>query len=208
MTDEDLGLIVDAAEAIPGLLLCGSAGLIGEVAKRQVGGADLPGFKKPGRSDGSALVVVGSGSPIAHRQIEGLLAAYPDAARLIIETDNPPSAPPDASLLLLHQPPPQSGAVLDGPEARRRANLLADAALAQNERNPPDLLLLVGGDSAVAVLSRLGVERLTVQRELLPGMPLCTATVNGRELGVVMKPGSFGDERALVELLGKVKRET
>jgi len=203
MTDEDLGLIVDAAETIPDLLLCGSAGLIGELAKRQVGSADLPGFPKPGRSDGNALVVVGSGSPMAHRQIDGLLAGFPSAARMVVEGHRAPAIPlPDARLVLIHQPPPAPGAVLDGPEARRRANLLADAALAQIERNPPELLLLVGGDTAVAVLSRLGVERLTVQRELLPGMPLCSAQVSGRELQVVMKPGSFGDEWALTELLG------
>lgn len=207
MTDEDLGLIVDAAETIPDLLLCGSAGLIGELAKRKANSQDLPGLGKPGRSDGSDLVVVGSGSPMAHRQIDGLLAACPDAARVVIEADNPPSAPPAVSLVLIHQPPPAPGAVLDGPEARRRANLLADAALAQIARKPPELLLLVGGDTAVAVLSRLGVERLTVQRELLPGMPLCSAQVSGRELQVVMKPGSFGDENALVELLRNVKGE-
>lgn len=209
MTDEDLALIVDAAETVPALLLCGSAGLIGEVAKRQVIGNDLPDFPKPGRSDGSALVVVGSGSPMAHRQIRGLLAAFPTAQRLLVETDDTlPAAVDDSAVILIHQPPPAPNAVLDGPEARRRANLLADAALAQMGRNPPDLLLLVGGDTAVAVLSRLGVKRLTVQRELLPGMPLCTATVNGRFLRVVMKPGSFGDEDSLVTLLENVKRET
>lgn len=208
MTDTDLGLIVDAARTIPGLLLCGSAGLIGEVAKRQAGEKELPGFRKPGSSEGNALVVVGSGNPMAHRQIDGLLAAYPDAGRVVIEANNRPPVSSDHPLVLIHQPPPAPGAVLDGPEARRRASLLADAALAQIERKPPDLLLLVGGDTAVAVLSRLGVERLTVQSELLPGMPLCAATVNGHALQVVMKPGSFGDEKALVELLGNVKRES
>ncbi|MBI3959633.1 MAG: four-carbon acid sugar kinase family protein, partial [Chloroflexi bacterium] len=48
MTDEDLGLIVDAAETLFGVLLCGSAGLIGELAKRQTIHKDLPGFPKPG----------------------------------------------------------------------------------------------------------------------------------------------------------------
>ncbi len=201
LTDADLGLIVDAAQSIPGLLLCGSAGLIGEVAKRQSGNKELPGFPKPGSSDGRLLVVVGSGSPMAHRQIDGLLAAYPGAAQVIVEDETLPIPGANASLVLIHQPPPPPGAVLDGPEARRRAALLADAALAQIEQSPPDLLLLVGGDTAVAVLSCLGVEQLTVQQELLPGMPLCAATVNWRQLGVVMKPGSFGDENALVTLL-------
>lgn len=200
MTNEDLGLILDGAETIPGLLLCGSAGLIGELAKREGQSKDLPGFGKPGRSGDRTLVVMGSGSPVAHRQIEGLLAAHPAAPRLVLETDGVNgTAPEDAPLVLIHQPPPQPGVALDGPEARRRAELLAAAAFAQMERMQPGLLVLVGGDTAVAVLSRLGVDRLTVQAELLPGMPLCTAQINGRSLRVVIKPGSFGDENALVK---------
>lgn len=200
LTDADLALIVDAAETIPNLLLCGSAGLIGEVAKRQVIREDLPSFGKPGRSWESTLVVVGSGSSMAHRQIDRLLSVFPATARLLVEDTTPPPVF-DAPLVLIHQPPPAPDAVLDGPEARRRAEMLADAALAQIERKLPELLLLVGGDTAVAVLSRLGVEQLTVQAELLPGMPLCAAQVDGRTLRVVMKPGSFGDEDALVEAL-------
>ena len=202
MTDADLGLIVDAAQSIPGVLLCGSAGLIGEVAKRQAGGKELPGFAKPGSSAVNALVVVGSGSPMAHRQIVGLLAAYPAAARLVVEAGDAPSAAPlDNPIVLIHQPPPAPGALLDGPEARQRAERLADTVCAHIAQRLPALLLLVGGDTAVAVLSRLGVARLTVESELLPGMPLCTADVNGRSLRVVMKPGSFGDENALASLL-------
>ena len=209
LTDEDLGLIVDAAESVPGLLLCGSAGLIGELGKRQGQSKDLPGFPKPGRSEDRTLVVVGSGSPMAHKQIAGLLAAHPLALCLVLEADGVNgTAPEDAPLVLMHQPPPLPGTALDGPEARRRAELLADAALVQIGRMQPGLLILVGGDTAVAVLSRLDVDRLTVQAELLPGMPLCTAEVNGRSLRVVMKPGSFGDENALVKALERGSGET
>lgn len=201
MTDADLALIVDAAGSIPGLLLCGSAGLIGEVAKRSGTLSDPPGFGKPGGSDGSALVVVGSGSAMAHRQIERLLADRADTARLVVEDDSSSPPSPDAALVLLHQPRPAPDAVLDGPTARRLAERLAECAQAQMAANRPDLLILVGGDTAVAVLSRLGVQRLDVQAELLPGMPLCTAFVARRPLRVVMKPGSFGDEDVLTVLL-------
>lgn len=201
VTDEDLAAIVDAARSIPGLLLCGSAGLIGEVAKRSGTLSDPPGFGKPGGSDGSALVVVGSGSAMAHRQIERLLADRADTARLVVEDDSSSPPSPDAALVLLHQPRPAPGAVLDGPTARRLAERLAECAQAQMTANRPDLLILVGGDTAVAVLSRLGVQRLDVQAELLPGMPLCTAFVARRPLRVVMKPGSFGDEDVLTVLL-------
>lgn len=205
-TDADLAAIADAAGSIPGLLLCGSAGLIGEVAKRSVPGEDVPGFGKPGTSEAGALVVVGSGSPMAHRQIEHLLAARPDTARLLLTDDDPPVPSVDTSLLLLHQPPPPSGTVLDGPEARHRAQHLAERAGALIARRRPSLLLLVGGDTAVAVLSRLGVARLSVRAELLPGMPLCAADVDDAPLSVVMKPGSFGQEDALDDLLERASR--
>ena len=139
---------------------------------------------------------------MAHRQIEALLTAYPTTERRLIDPqENPPAVTGQAKVTLLHQSPPAPGAVLDGRAARQRADFLADAALACIARSQPDLLLLVGGDTAVTVLSRLDVERLTVESELLPGMPLCTADVNGHSLRVVMKPGSFGDEQALVEAL-------
>lgn len=201
LTDGDLGLIVDVAEAMPGFLLCGSAGLIGEMAKQRMKREEPPGFRKPGGSSERALVVVGSGSEMAHRQISGLLTAYPTTQHLLVEPGRTVTNSRPAALTLLHQSPPAPGTLLDGPEARERAELLADTALAIIEQSQPNLLLLVGGDTAVAVLSRLGVDRLTVQAELLPGMPLCIAEINGQELRVVMKPGSFGDENALVALL-------
>ena len=51
------------------------------------------------------------------------------------------------------------------------------------------------------VLKRLGVDRLTVERELLPGMPLCRADIDGRPTLVVIKPGNFGGGETLLELL-------
>ena len=131
LTDADLGLVVDAAQAMPALLFCGSAGLIGELARRQAGSPELAGFPKPGSSEGKTVVVVGSGSPMAHRQIGGLLATCPTAAHLVVEAGDIPSAAPlDSPLVLIHQPPPAPGALLDGPIARQRAEKLADAACA------------------------------------------------------------------------------
>jgi len=70
LTDDDLRALVDAAAlALPNALLCGSAGLIGALAR---------GLSGPIRAEaiairpGPALLVVGSGSPMARRQIAHL----------------------------------------------------------------------------------------------------------------------------------------
>ena len=68
------------------------------------------------------------------------------------------------------------------------------------------LLIVVGGDSAVHLLNCLGIERLDVVEELLPGIPL-TAGVDGkgRQRKIVLKAGNHGDERTLDELLQLVR---
>ncbi len=48
---------------------------------------------------------------------------------------------------------------------------------------------------------RLDVRRLSVERELLPGIPLCSAIIGGRQTLVVIKPGNFGGDGTLLELL-------
>ncbi|MBX2997610.1 MAG: four-carbon acid sugar kinase family protein [Caldilineaceae bacterium] len=208
-TDADLHQILNAVEsALPDALLCGSAGLIGALALRlgQCGSAvDDPALRPVG--DLRALLIVGSGSEMAHRQIETFCAARP-ATRLIVGPTRSPTADLDPSRpLLIHLPSPATGVILDGPLARRWAEALAAAAIPLIERIAPNLLILSGGDTAVSVLSRLGIDRLTVLAELLPGMPLCHGNSDaGRSYFVIMKPGSFGDETTFLTLLDNMDR--
>ena len=53
-------------------------------------------------------------------------------------------------------------------------------------------------------LRHLGAARLKVEQELLPGMPLCSGVIDGRSTLIAIKPGRFGEEGTLVELLGRV----
>jgi D-threonate/D-erythronate kinase len=210
LADEDLREILVAVQAVtPAALLCGSAGLVGVLAESAI--AAGPAVEDRGFIDEQAevsgvLVVVGSGSEIAHRQMESL-CSQETVTRLVLGSDSPlipadkfPAHP--QRLCLLHLPQPTPGAVLDGPLARRYAERLGEAAVAFIEKMQPSLLILTGGDTAVSVLGRLGIDKLQVVSELLPGMPLCTGTTKGgRSYRVIMKPGSFGDEKTLVELL-------
>lgn len=206
LTDEDLDTIVDeGADALPNALLCGSAGLVGALARRLVGQEDFPVDRIQGpRLWHTALLLVGSGSQAAHRQIAYLQRSDLPVSRLTVTPHTAPAAITPAltqPVWLLHQPPPAPDARLEGADARQRIEHMAQIGAELFARRPADLLLLVGGDTAVATLSRLHVERLSVEQELLPGMPLCQAEIHGCSVLIVLKPGSFGEDGTLVELL-------
>ena len=209
LTDEDLDTIVDeCAAALPNALLCGSAGLVGALARRLVGQEDFPVDRIHGpRLWKTALLLVGSGSQAAHRQIAYLQRSDLPVSRLTVTPHTAPAAiTHDLSqpIWLVHQPPPAPDARLDGADARQRIEHMAQIGAELFARRPADLLLLGGGDTAVATLSRLHVERLSVEQELLPGMPLCQAEIDGCSVLTVLKPGSFGEDGTLVELLTAV----
>ena len=95
---------------------------------------------------------------------------------------------------------------MDGPAARQLAEQLAAAALPLIDAIRPELLLLSGGDTAISVLARLGVTRLSVQHELLPGVPLTRgADAAGRTHTIVLKAGNHGDEAALATVLARTR---
>ncbi len=216
LTDDDLDRVVKAQrEGVPSALLCGSAGLAGALVRREGERGAFRALPEGGRRYAvrSVLAVVGSGSEAAHRQIEFLLRAQDEASHLAVsrmnvlpETKEAAAATLDAvdPIWLLQQPRPLPGTVLEGAEARQRADHLGRISVAALARRPVDLLLLVGGDTAMPILKRLDVARLTVEQELLPGMPLCSAVIGGHRTLVVLKPGHFGDDGTLVELLDRV----
>ncbi|MEZ4830603.1 MAG: four-carbon acid sugar kinase family protein [Caldilineaceae bacterium] len=206
--DADLEAVLTAVDAAtPKTLLCGSAGLIGAWAAREAKAAarsvPVPQIETSPTKDAACLLVIGSGSSMAQRQIETLLAQRTVTA-WTVAPDVTCDGAGDTMLLCL--PSPAAGAVLDGPQARALAAQLADAAVQVIKRTAPSSLVLSGGDTAMHVLARLGVERLTVITELLPGMPLCTAVDSqDRAYRIVLKPGSFGTEDTLITLLELIR---
>ena len=211
--EADLATLAAAIDAAcPEALLCGSAGLIGVLAARAAAPAlahtvDTAPIPEPFTR---VLIVVGSGSAMAHAQIR-TLAAVGDRVRIVnVGHDERagadlPSVHDDAPVTLLHLPPPAPGAQLDGPAARALAEQLGDAAFDFVRARAPDLLLLVGGDTAISLLTRLHITRLAVVSELQPGMPLTRAALpGGPELHVVLKAGNHGQAQTLVELLNRL----
>ena len=81
-----------------------------------------------------------------------------------------------------------------GPLSRAAARALRAAM--------PRLVIAVGGDTAHALCTALGVEELWAEREVAPGAPLLRGTLaDGRELRLVVKSGSFGDDDALARIV-------
>jgi uncharacterized protein YgbK (DUF1537 family) len=203
LDETDLQTVLDATLwALPDALLCGSAGLAGTLAthaaRQSLRHSEAPALPV----EGPALLVIGSGSAMARRQI-----AYLRRHQLVATFEYNAALPSDgAGDMLLHLSAPAPGTAMDGPAARRLAEQLAVAALPLIGSARPGLLVLSGGDTAISVLARMGVTRLVVQRELLPGVPL-TGGVDaaGRTHMIVLKPGNYGDEAALATVLARAR---
>ncbi len=203
LDEADLHMLLEAGlAALPDALFCGSAGLAGTLAS-YVAQHSLPRSETPAPPfEGLALLVIGSGSAMAQRQI-AYLRRHQQVAAFEYNAVLPAAAVGD---MLLHLPAPDPGTAMDGPAARQLAEQLADAALPLIDAARPGLLVLSGGDTAISVLARMGVTRLVVQRELLPGVPLtCGVDAAGRSHTIVLKAGNHGDEAALATVLARTR---
>ncbi|MFB9949148.1 four-carbon acid sugar kinase family protein [Rhizobium puerariae] len=67
-------------------------------------------------------------------------------------------------------------------------------------QTPPATLLACGGETADALLKRLGADRLDIVDEILPGVPLAQTFVCGKKADIITKSGGFGDADTLVHL--------
>ncbi len=209
LSDEDLATIVTATEkALPRALFCGSAGLIGELAARQAANEpeELLSSQTSMARAGSVLAVIGSGSDMAHRQIDAA-RARDDIAVIEVRPDTSEHTARERIAdplqpCVLHLPRPVEPARLSESADVALVDHLARVAAVTIERHSPDCILLAGGATAVRVLQRLGITNVTVHRELLPGVPLCQGRdASGTTRRIVFKAGNHGDEQTLVDLL-------
>jgi uncharacterized protein YgbK (DUF1537 family) len=75
-------------------------------------------------------------------------------------------------------------------------------------RARPDMLVLSGGDTALAVLTALGVTLVVPGGEAAAGVPWSTVeTADGQRLAVSVKSGGFGGPDVLVGLLPSTAAE-
>lgn len=62
------------------------------------------------------------------------------------------------------------------------------------------LLVVFGGDTAIAIVNQLGVHTLTPCREILPGIVLSKLEIGSKMIWLVTKAGGFGDKDILMKI--------
>ncbi|EYD74122.1 Putative inner membrane protein [Rubellimicrobium mesophilum DSM 19309] len=192
--DLDAALAVLAGEPRP--LLVGAAGLAAALARQLVPECPaLPATNLPA----PLLLAVGSRDPITLGQLAVLKAAK--GAMDLTDAGSPgPDAIGPAWLLQLRTAPDG----LDGHEVGAAfAAAVEELLLARGVKT----LFACGGETADAILGRLGAGVLTVEGEFLPGVPVASTIVNGRPLRVVTKSGGFGDPDTLLSVARAVEQD-
>lgn len=173
----DDGDLADIARAAPAAaLLVGAAGLAETVAQIRFG--DAVPAALPALA-GPPLFVAGSRTTVVARQLAHLRDARPDA--LIV---TPPALPET--------------------DADAVARRLAQRAVAQFHATAAGALVLVGGDTARAVLDALGVAALRLRGHVIPSIPWAEADIAGRAVLVATKAGGFGATDALARIADRL----
>jgi uncharacterized protein YgbK (DUF1537 family) len=104
-------------------------------------------------------------------------------------------------------PEPAAGPAPAGRErAAQAADALAELVAAVTARTHPDAIVLIGGDGARAVLTRLGARSVQVAGSVAEGVPLGHLE-GGPSDGtvVVTKAGGFGTPRTVVDVLANLR---
>ena len=202
-SDEDLRSTVRSLSSqLSNTLLVGSAGIAEAVAHSC--------FEPPRQAlampvvRGQLVFVVGSRTEQSAQQVRALIES--GQARLIGapagRVDLPAALSAPETLLVIKAEPGGEGGETDAAEVARR---LADAAEALIERRPIAALVATGGDTASAMLRRLGQVALQVMGDLLPGIPFGRIRYGARELWLVTKAGGFGSRDALVSIAQRLR---
>jgi uncharacterized protein YgbK (DUF1537 family) len=184
-TNADLiGIASSISAAGPSVIPVGSGGLADALAAtwgarssgRGLPVSDLISLPKNPR----ILVQVSSLNPVSQLQIARLKGAFPDVVVLL-----PPAERGDSASV-----------------ARSLARAFAD----QVEREPWDVLGLIGGDGARETLAQLGATGVRIVDSLIEGIPL-GLVVSGEADGtpVFTKAGGFGAEDALVRAVERLR---
>jgi uncharacterized protein YgbK (DUF1537 family) len=199
-TDEDQDAVVAAGLAASTRpLFVGSAALVGAVARALF--ADGPSSTRADDALAASarrkglLIAVGSRAPQVAEQVR-LVSRLADTTTLLDPRDlldpRVDIAPPDPGSGL-HVVAIDPAADADPHLAESVSAAFADLVAGLAMRSPA--VLLSGGETARAVLDRLGVRTLTPVGQTTPGTVLCLSD-DGRL--IITRPGSFGDPDDLV----------
>lgn len=197
----DIGADADfdaAIRAAPDALPVGARGLAAALVR-----ALWPGLREvaPPPPPGPALFAIGSRDPITLAQIAELAAAGGDTVERRDAPDGALDPAPGwrAPIRLATMTPGR------GADPRAAGALFARrVALALAADHAPTLLAC-GGETADALLARLGADRLDIAGALIPGVALAKAARrDGPTLHLVTKSGGFGAPDALARLAAMI----
>lgn len=141
------------------------------------------------------IAIIGSADPITLEQVETLRRQMPELAYFAAPGGEVATILPPAAALTLVQAVPGAVPVSAETVARRLGEALERLA-----PQPGTLLVITGGATAQAVLTRIGVEVLEVVGEALPGLPIAQAD----GFTIITKSGGFGGPDTLLRLLSQV----
>jgi len=159
------------------------------------------------RVDGAAAVLAGSCSRATLAQLGHARAslqvwqldvlATPDATKLAAGALNwARSRLGDSPVVIAASAPPETVAAVQKTLGRDAAGALIEAALAEIADGIVDAgvrrLVVAGGETAGAVVQRLGVRSLRIGAEIDPGVPWTYAEGSGAPLLLALKSGNFG----------------
>jgi uncharacterized protein YgbK (DUF1537 family) len=189
--DAALGHALDG----PPVLLVGAAGLAAALARRLAAGAwDIPAP----RLAPPILLAIGSHDPITVAQVERLAAA---GIATITTAPDGRCEPDMTGLAQLVRLVAVEGKPFEPPAAAAR---FADGIAQLVNVGGVKTLLACGGETADTILGSLGLGILTIEGEILPGVPVSTMRLGERRLQLVTKSGGFGSEDALISVVGAV----
>jgi uncharacterized protein YgbK (DUF1537 family) len=175
-------------------LLVGARGLA-EALARRVTGVEQP--TAPALAGPRGILVVGSRDPITLAQVEAL-RSHADVMHVPAPNgkfDPRPVLGSGASLILVQATP--------GDQPVQPHDVAVNLAEHLRPIVPDccDTLFLTGGATAEAVLGAMGIDRMRLLGECLPGLPVGVA----RDLTIVAKSGGFGDIGTLVRVAGMIR---
>ncbi|NIZ90554.1 nucleotide-binding domain containing protein, partial [Kineococcus rubinsiae] len=177
--------------------LAGSAALVAAAADATTGSAGFEAAVVPAPGARPVAVVAGSGSHVTAAQAAHVGAADPAASLVLVTASDEPARGVEAAELALARTADLLVLRLDGvhPDSRAAVARLAEHAVALADGRD---LVLTGGETARAVLTRLGVTALRPVAQLSHGAVVSVAE-DGRL--VATKPGSFGGPAELHDLV-------
>lgn len=188
-----MDLIADSISAAPDTILAaGARGLAMALARRFPIRGHAPAVHTLAQP---LLICIGSRDVITKAQVDHLMHQVSP-----LHLSSPNGAVPDA------RPAPIALVTVDQADGIESgivvANRFAQGLVRLVRQQRPASMLLCGGETAFAVLTRLGVQTLDLSGEALPGVPFANALIDGRQVVILTKSGGFGSPDTISLLAG------